>query len=42
MGGGGAPGGGGALNTMAAIGLSGGYIYNALDGANRDAVEYEG
>jgi len=31
-GGGGGGGGGPALNTMAAIGLSGGYIYNALDG----------
>ena len=39
------PGGGGAgganLSTVAAISLSGTYIFNALDGNNRDAVEYE-
>jgi len=30
------------LSTAAGIGLSGGYIYNALAGGNVDAVENEG
>ena len=34
-------GGGEALGTAAGIGLSGGYIYNALAAGNKDAVEEE-
>ena len=32
---------GSSLNTVAAIALTGGNIYNALDIENRDAVEFE-
>jgi len=35
-------GGGSPLGTAAGIALSGGLIFNALDGQNRDAVENEG
>lgn len=41
-GGGGGGGGGESLGTAAGIGLSGGYIFNALAGGNVDAVENEG
>ena len=38
---GGSSGGGESLSTATGIGLSGAYIYNALDGDNLDAVEQE-